>query len=144
MVNSPIGSAFRPQAIVDPGVPLYRGMKADPVDPSAPRIGAASLSLGLRVSDVTLRDNLCEPGCGGLSVTPRDLDDLPPHTLPISMGGRSRHPLWSITVGDVVGDLCVTQDKPSHALIGTSSAVSFATFAARIEGTQGSWSRIDV
>lgn len=123
---------------------MYRGMKADPDNPDVPRLGAASLSLGLRVSDVAFRNNLCEPGCGGLSVTPRDLDDLPPHALPVSLGGRSRHPLWSITVGDVNGELCVTQDRPRHALIGTSSIVTFDVFTARIEGTQRSWSRIDV
>jgi hypothetical protein len=130
--------------IVDTGVPLYRGMKADPVNPGVPRLGAASLSLGLRADDVSMRNGLCEPGCGGLSVAPRDLDELPPHALPLSLGGRSRHPLWRITVGDVAGDLRVTQDGPGHAVIGTSSTVSFAVFAARIEDTQGSWSRIDV
>ena len=117
---------------------LYRGMKRDG---GQPLIGQGGLEIRRGVDVDAFEDNdLVGPGGGGLSVTADEPRLLPSYRRPESLGGTSKHPVWSIDRDQLPAHLLSSRpDREAHELIEPTDQVMLTDFEGRVHGTAVDW-----
>lgn len=123
---------------------LFRSMIEDP--DGLPAVGPSARKLGVRpglsrFGDVSAiaDDDMVAPGGGGMSVAPGDPRYLLPHRRPVSLGGSSPDPIWSIELKDLGADLHFRQSSPTHGVIEPNHSMTLLDFQAALAGTRSSW-----
>ena len=118
---------------------VYRGMKGD----SKPEVGNDARSLGVRDSDVTIKDGNVEADGKGMSCAPDDPKNLPDHRRPTEFGGTGKDPVWSTDSGTFQDLLWFNEDKPGqHGNVAAKKPTKVEEFRNAIGGTQGAWTKV--
>ena len=124
---------------------FFRSMTPD-VD-GLPRVGRNRRSLGVTPDDVRLRpDGWLEPGCGGMSVAPDSIENLPNHRRPRAWGRGSVGPdadrIYSINREEVEeAGLTIRLDTETHGIVEPASPVPVAAYEDSLESTRPDWER---
>ncbi|GAA5035337.1 hypothetical protein GCM10023258_37080 [Terrabacter aeriphilus] len=118
---------------------LFRNMKRDG---DAPLIGEGGLHIrpGLDV-EATQHDELVQPGTGGLSTAPDNPMLLPAFRRPRSLGGTSKHPVWSMARHALGAyGLGSRRDGATHESIEPLVETTLANFTDGVHRTAPDWS----
>jgi len=120
---------------------LYRGMKETE---EGPEIGPSARTLGARPDvDISVVNGQVEPDNGGISVSPDDPANLPPHRRPPALGGTGRDPVWEIDADDLGPHLRYDEDTPGkHGTIQPAYPMTLEEFQRRLAETQGRWRKV--
>ena len=135
---------------------IYRVMKPD--EDGKPKVGTASICLGIRVpperDGITLVEGQIEPGTGGLSVRP-SLQTIPvamvseelQAIVPGASGGKNHH-VWQMGEGPfenapVADNLTLRPDSRYHGLLEPSVTMLFEDFQNALAATRDSWSDVE-
>ena len=118
---------------------LYRGMKRNG---SLPATGVRQgLHIRPGVDVPALEDSdLVEPGDGGLSTTPDEPLLLPNFSRPESLGGTSKHPVWSIERGELPAHRLASRwDNKKHETVMPRESMTLGEFESHIHSTAAEW-----
>lgn len=136
-----------PSRLVNPTAPirkLYRAMRPDPANAALPLCGPDARSLGARPGvDIAVDMNgVVHPSTGGMSVSPDDLRNLPPHRRPRSLGGEGKDPVFVVGTGDLGGPLTYRPDprRPgAHGFVEPAAPMAMAAYQHALCETGPRW-----
>lgn len=118
---------------------LFRNMKRDG---DLPFQGEGGLNVRPGVDVAAIHENeTVEPGTGGMSTAPDDPKLLPVFRRPRSLGGTSKHPVWSVPRPHLTHhELGSRRDGATHELVEPLEKTSLAVFNAHVCATAPDWS----
>lgn len=130
---------------------IYRAMKV--ADDGLPTLGQVRDTLGARpghalveennVTDIPVDENGdVEPSSGGMSVTIRDVKQMPRFLRPRELGGTGRHPVFEMDLDNLGNNLRLQPDSPYHALVEPTHRCPFSEYLAALHATRFHWRRI--
>ena len=112
-----------------------------------PSCGDRDAMLGVRVSiDVKVDPGgRVQPARGGMSVTPDDPVQLPPHFRPIALGGLGKLPVFGIELSLLGAELSYRPDpkKPlRHGFVEPAVAMRLVDYQAALAATAAAWQEL--
>lgn len=124
---------------------LFRSMQS--AEDGLPLLDASSRTLGARPQvDIPIDDSgMVQPGTGGMSVSPDDPRNLPPHRRPPGFGGTGLDQVFTIREADLGSDLVYRADpaNPSrHGFIEPMRPMTFQRYQVAIWATRTAWSTV--
>lgn len=117
---------------------LYRNMRRDG---DRPVVGPGGLVIRPGVDVETLDcDEEVSPEGGGLSTAPGNPLLLPVYRRPLSLGGTSKHPVWSIPRGHLPPyRLTSRTDSTTHETVLPAEAMTLKNFESHLHDTVQDW-----
>lgn len=130
--------------------PLFRVMT--PFGDGLPLTGRSGRALGVRPdADVRIdAEGRVLPGCGGMSVAPQSMWNLPHHRRPRGMGRGSTGPqsdaVFSLETRVVLAVGLLVRPDPSrpekHAFVEPPAAMELSSYEGRLTSTRRDWRRV--
>lgn len=129
---------------------LFRIMRV--ADDGLPSLTADGKGLRARegvgpLTDIPVHEGRVNPSEGGISVTPDSPENFRsrPWLLPRSMGGKGRHPMWSIREGQLGPGLRFRPDPGdpyTHGFIEPARSMQVDDYQRLLEETRRRWARV--
>lgn len=142
--NAPLASVGRMYTAT---VDLFRAMRADA--DQGPRVGRSGRTLGVRVpNDIAPhQDGTVDPGCGGMSVVPHTMWNIPSHRRPSGLrkGSTGLRDDRIYAIGERIearGELVARPDPASptrHAFVEPARRMSLENFELALVSTRPDW-----
>jgi hypothetical protein len=107
--------------------------------------GACMLGVRVPVDIVPDAEGHVRPGHGGMSVTPDNPRQLPPHLRPVTLGGIGKLPVFGIAVTALGVELQYRADvkRPKrHGFVEPAGLVSLDRYQAALAATASAWKEV--
>lgn len=114
-------------------------------DGGKPALGESARKLGVRKGvDISIDESgNALHNEKGMSTSPDDPKNLPPHRRPPEFGGTGKDPVWEADSGSLTNDKIEwCEDNPGkHGIVRPKKDMPYDEFKSSLEGTQDSWKK---